>query len=105
MQNNPSHMLKLAEHVSMFLVFKNRTDLRLDGLQTLLDLSKYEVFGARHFLNNLVNVLDFCCSQLNECLPIEGVSLINSTIHQQLFSTFVQLGSYLEVSGFACWTR
>jgi hypothetical protein len=88
-QNNTSHMLKLTEHISMFLVFKDRTDLRLDRLQTLLDLSKYEVFGAWHLLNNLVHVLDFGCSQLNECLPVKGVSLVNSTIHQQLFSAFV----------------
>jgi hypothetical protein len=47
------------------------------------------VFGAWHLLNNLVHVLDFGCSQLNECLPVEGVSLVNSTIHQQFFSAFV----------------
>jgi hypothetical protein len=47
------------------------------------------VFGAWHLLNNLVHVLDFGCSQLNECLPVEGVGLVNSTIHQQFFSAFV----------------
>jgi hypothetical protein len=55
-------MLKLTEHVSMFLVFKQRIDGRLDSLQTLLDLPQDEVFSAWHLLNNLVSVLDLCRS-------------------------------------------